>query len=221
MSSSDVRSGGYPTKSALSSSGEKRGGDPGPRKVHDSSGKEVKAKDQDKYTLPGFQKNFFLTMQGPGRPALVPFQPGLRPRAGEGEGAMWWDNVPDGQFNPSRLPLLGDGPACWPRLTTTDASGLMAPPVDESKLRAMMKNPWAMEMLGKDLELLKLKKKKMQEEECVLRVHFQAFAWAKPGLNVAGHMAKSPTFCRPSWACCYAWSTCAWALVRLAENEGV
>lgn len=37
-----------------------------------------------------------MTMQGPGRPALVPFQAGLRPKAGEAAGTMWWDNVPEG-----------------------------------------------------------------------------------------------------------------------------
>lgn len=38
-------------------------------------------------------------MQGPGRPALVPFQDGLRPGKGQAEGTMWWDNIPDGKFH--------------------------------------------------------------------------------------------------------------------------
>lgn len=44
----------------------------------------------------GLQKHYFLTMQGPGRPALVPFQHGLKPKEGEADSTMWWDNVPDG-----------------------------------------------------------------------------------------------------------------------------
>jgi hypothetical protein len=43
----------------------------------------------------------------------------------------------------------------------------MAPPIDPEKLKAMMKNPWALEMVEKDLELLKLNKRKKEEEESV------------------------------------------------------
>lgn len=39
-------------------------------------------------------------MQGPGRPALVPFQDGLRPKDGDEEGGLWWGNVPDGELPP-------------------------------------------------------------------------------------------------------------------------
>jgi hypothetical protein len=46
-----------------------------------------------------------------------------------------------------------------------DPSNLMAPPVDPKKLKAMMVNPWAADMLGKNLEMLKLAKKQKEEEE--------------------------------------------------------
>ena len=41
----------------------------------------------------------------------------------------------------------------------------MAPPLDAEKLKAMMKNPFAADMIGKDIELLKLKQTKKEEEE--------------------------------------------------------
>jgi hypothetical protein len=43
----------------------------------------------------------------------------------------------------------------------------MAPPVDPDKIRSLMKNPYAADMIGKDIELLKLKKRRKDEEECV------------------------------------------------------
>ena len=85
MSSSDVRAKGMPSSSS-------KHGDPAPKLVSGGSGIDPK-KDPSSMS---FKKNYFLTMQGPGRPALVPFQDGLRPKAGEAEGTMWWDNVPDG-----------------------------------------------------------------------------------------------------------------------------
>lgn len=84
LSSKDVRSGGLPSSSAV--------GNPAPRQV---SGKGGDPKKDPSST--SFRKNYFLTMQGPGRPALVPFQDGLRPKKGEAEGTMWWDNIPEGR----------------------------------------------------------------------------------------------------------------------------
>ena len=49
----------------------------------------------------------------------------------------------------------------------SDAAALMAPPLDPSKAAALMKNPWASEMVSKDIELLKLEKRKREEEESV------------------------------------------------------
>lgn len=83
LSSSDVRDGKLTTPS------NKRVGDPMPKHVSGSSKEDPSAQ--------SFRKNYFLTMQGPGRPALVPFQDGLRPKKGEAAGTMWWDNVPDGK----------------------------------------------------------------------------------------------------------------------------
>lgn len=40
----------------------------------------------------------------------------------------------------------------------------MAPPVDPSKA-GPPKNPWMGDMIGKDIELLKLMKQKVEEEE--------------------------------------------------------
>jgi len=40
----------------------------------------------------------------------------------------------------------------------------MAPPLDSDKIKAMMKNPFATDMIDKDIELLKLKQRKMEEE---------------------------------------------------------
>ncbi|WRT70106.1 uncharacterized protein IL334_007100 [Kwoniella shivajii] len=84
LSSSDVRSGGLP-----SSSSSKKVGDPTPRQVSGSTSSK------DDPSSSAFRKNYFLTMQGPGRPALVPFQDGLRPKKGDPAGTLWWDNVPD------------------------------------------------------------------------------------------------------------------------------
>ncbi|KAK8853319.1 hypothetical protein IAR55_004023 [Kwoniella newhampshirensis] len=81
LSSSDVRAGG------MSSASSKKVGDPTPKQVSGSS--------KDDPSSTSFRKNYFMTMQGPGRPALVPFQDGLRPKAGEPAGTLWWDNVPD------------------------------------------------------------------------------------------------------------------------------
>ncbi|WWD19747.1 hypothetical protein CI109_104211 [Kwoniella shandongensis] len=69
--SSDVRAGAM-----SSSSSSKRVGDPTPKHVSGGSSR-------DDPSSTSFRKNYFLTMQGPGRPALVPFQDGLRPKAGE------------------------------------------------------------------------------------------------------------------------------------------
>lgn len=46
-----------------------------------------------------------------------------------------------------------------------DAEQLMAPPIDPDKIKALMKNPYAAEMLSNDIELLKLKKQRKEEEE--------------------------------------------------------
>nr|XP_018261026.1 uncharacterized protein I303_06743 [Kwoniella dejecticola CBS 10117]OBR83184.1 hypothetical protein I303_06743 [Kwoniella dejecticola CBS 10117] len=127
LSSSDIRAGGMPS----SSSSSKRVGNPAP--------KQVSGKDDPSST--SFRKNYFLTMQGPGRPALVPFQDGLRPKKGDPAGTLWWDNVPD------------------------DAADMMAPPIDKEKLKATMKNPWAGEMIEKDIQLLKIAKRQKEEEE--------------------------------------------------------
>ncbi|WVQ84579.1 hypothetical protein IAT38_006733 [Cryptococcus sp. DSM 104549] len=134
LSSSDIRSGGMPAPT------NKRVGDPTPKHFSGSSS----SKDEPSST--SFRKNYFLTMQGPGRPALVPFQDGLRPKKGEAAGTMWWDNVPD------------------------DAKDLMAPPVDKDKLKATMKNPWQAEMLEKDIQLLKIAKRQKAEEERYAKV---------------------------------------------------
>nr|XP_019001297.1 uncharacterized protein I203_06002 [Kwoniella mangroviensis CBS 8507]OCF64758.1 hypothetical protein I203_06002 [Kwoniella mangroviensis CBS 8507] len=130
LSSSDIRAGGMPS----SSSSSKRVGNPAPKQISGLSSKE------DPSSL-GFRKNYFLTMQGPGRPALVPFQDGLRPKKGDPAATLWWDNVPD------------------------DAADLMAPPLDKDKLKATMKNPWATEMIEKDIQLLKIAKAQKEEEE--------------------------------------------------------
>lgn len=87
LSSSDIRSGGIPSSSSASKTGS-----PAPKQVSSSRGGDAK-KDPSSTS---YKKNYFLTMQGPGRPALVPFQDGLRPKKGEAEGTMWWDNVPEG-----------------------------------------------------------------------------------------------------------------------------
>lgn len=93
LSSSDIRSKGMPSSSAAPKSG-----DPAPKKV---SGGSSGGSGKDNPSSTHFKKNFFLTMQGPGRPALVPFQDGLRPKDGDEMGTMWWDNVPDGPcFSP-------------------------------------------------------------------------------------------------------------------------
>lgn len=43
----------------------------------------------------------------------------------------------------------------------------MAPPVDPSRMAAMMKNPWLPDIIEKDIQLLKLNKRKKEEEEWV------------------------------------------------------
>lgn len=87
LSSSDVRDG------KLAAPSNKQVGDPTPKHVSGLSKEDPSAQ--------SFRKNYFLTMQGPGRPALVPFQDGLRPKKGEAAGTMWWDNVPEGKDGPS------------------------------------------------------------------------------------------------------------------------
>ena len=86
LSSSDIRAKGLPDSSS-------KVGDPSPKHVSGGSGVDPR-KDP---SSTAFKKNYFMTMQGPGRPALVPFPDGLRPKAGEAEGTLWWDNVPDGE----------------------------------------------------------------------------------------------------------------------------
>ena len=41
----------------------------------------------------------------------------------------------------------------------------MAPPLDPDKIKALMKNPYALDMIENDLELLKLKSQRKEEEE--------------------------------------------------------
>lgn len=84
LSSKDVRSGAMPSSS--------KSGNPAPKQVSGSSVDPRKDPSSN-----SFRKHYFLTMQGPGRPALVPFQDGLRPKKGQAEGTLWWDNVPDGR----------------------------------------------------------------------------------------------------------------------------
>lgn len=93
LSSKDVRAGGLPSSGAV--------GNPAPKQI---SGKGGDPRKDPSST--SFRKNYFMTMQGPGRPALVPFQDGLRPKRGEAEGTMWWDNVPEGE---SRCGQDGEG----------------------------------------------------------------------------------------------------------------
>ncbi|OCF42229.1 hypothetical protein I317_03964 [Kwoniella heveanensis CBS 569] len=135
LSSSDVKAG-----KMTASSSSKRVGDPTPKQVSGPSSSK------DDPSSNSFRKNYFLTMQGPGRPALVPFQDGLRPKQGDPEGTLWWDNVPD------------------------DAADLMAPPIDKDKMKAIMKNPWQAEMLEKDIQLLKIAKQQKEEEERYAKV---------------------------------------------------
>lgn len=94
LSSKDVKSGGLPATQAGAV------GNPAPKKVSGGSSSSSKEKidpRKDPSSL-AFRKNYFLTMQGPGRPALVPFPDGLRPKKGQAEGTMWWDNIPDGEL---------------------------------------------------------------------------------------------------------------------------
>ena len=130
MTSEQMRArGGMP-----SSSMTPRTGDPSPKQVSKSS-KSNPASNT-------FKGNYFMTMQGPGRPALVPFQSGLRPKEGEEAGTMWWDNVPE------------------------DAKELMAPALNEDTAKKMsrMTNPWAVDATMKDIALLKLEKERREEE---------------------------------------------------------
>jgi hypothetical protein len=122
-------------KGGMSSSAQTpRTGDPSPRQVSKSS--------RNNPASNTFQGNYFMTMQGPGRPALVPFQSGLRPKEGEEAGTMWWDNVPD------------------------SAKDLMAPAVDEQTAKKMTKmtNPWALDITTKDIALMQLEKERREEE---------------------------------------------------------
>jgi hypothetical protein len=111
-----------------------RTGNPGPRQVSKSNRNDPSSNT--------FKGNYFMTMQGPGRPALVPFQSGLRPKEGSEAGTMWWDNVPD------------------------SAKELMAPPVDAetAKNMAKMVNPWAADATLKDIQLLTMEKERREEE---------------------------------------------------------
>ena len=122
LRSSDVRSKGLPASYRPT-------GDPSPRQVTTGSSGSSR---------PSSKMNYFMTMQGPGRPALVPMQHGLK---GPGDGEMWWNHVP------------------------TDAGDLMAPPVDPRDARKLAKNPWAAEMVGREIDTLKLERKLKGEEE--------------------------------------------------------
>ncbi|KAL7419177.1 hypothetical protein Q5752_006014 [Cryptotrichosporon argae] len=137
-SSADVRAG----KAGPSSSSSSKTGSPAPKQV---SGKPAADPRTDPASA-GYRGNYFLTMQGPGRPALVPFQAGLRPKKGATEGTMWWDNVPE------------------------DAKDLMAPPVDPKKAKQTVINPYIVEMIGQDIELLKLRKQQREEDERYAKV---------------------------------------------------
>jgi hypothetical protein len=131
MTSEQVRAKGGMSSSAMNP----RTGNPAPKQVSKSS-KTNPASNT-------FHGNYFMTMNGPGRPALVPRQSGLRPKEGEEAGTMWWDNVPD------------------------DAKALMAPPVDadaEKKRAKEMTNPWAVDATKKDISLMKLEKERKEEE---------------------------------------------------------
>lgn len=86
LTSKDIRDKGMPSSSSSTS----KTGHPGPKQVSKSSKEDPSSN--------AFQGNYFMTMQGPGRPALVPFQSGLRPKAGAEASTMWWDNVPEGQY---------------------------------------------------------------------------------------------------------------------------
>jgi hypothetical protein len=133
MTSEQMRArGGMP-----SSSMTPRTGDPSPKQVSKSSRSNPASNT--------FKGNYFMTMQGPGRPALVPFQSGLRPKEGEEAGTMWWDNVPE------------------------DAKELMAPAVNEDTARKVnkMTNPWALDALTKDIALFRLEKERREEEAYV------------------------------------------------------
>ena len=46
-----------------------------------------------------------------------------------------------------------------------DAEQLMAPPLDPNKIKSLTKNPYAADIIEKDVQLLKLKKARMEEEE--------------------------------------------------------
>ena len=172
MTSDQMRArGGMP-----SSSQTPRTGDPSPRQVSKSS-KTNPASNT-------FQGNYFLTMQGPGRPALVPFQAGLRPKEGEEAGTMWWDNVPE------------------------DAKDLMAPAVtaETGAKMGQMTNPWAVAATLKDIELLKLEKERREEEACVtcpvfkVKVDIQAIrkGWQYP-TDTIGPIAMSSRYAPWSW----------------------
>ena len=116
MSSKEVASKGLPsTKEGMI-------GSPAPKKISSSSSSKDKDKDKlDPKKDPSnnaFKKNYFLTMNGPGRPALVPFPEGLRPKKGEPEGTLWWDNIPDGMFRLLRFSL-----SLWPRTLSSECGG--------------------------------------------------------------------------------------------------
>lgn len=67
-------------------------------------------------------------------------------------------------FAPCPSPPVSFRPHPSP-ITHSDPTALMAPPLDPEKAKALMKNPWASQLIEKDIELLKLEKKKKEEEE--------------------------------------------------------
>lgn len=81
-SSSSTNSGFNKDKKPLSSSDvrDDKLGAPSNKQVGDSTPKQVSGSSKEDPSAQSFRKNYFLTMQGPGRPAIVPFQDGLRPK---------------------------------------------------------------------------------------------------------------------------------------------
>lgn len=80
----------------------------------------------------------------------------------------------------------------------------MAPPIDADKIKASMKNPWATSMLGKDLELLKLKKRQNEEREWVHMEKAKLWDTLTPR---AGDLRKLAACCRRYWVYYCALST--------------
>jgi hypothetical protein len=188
LTAADIDAKGFPYSNAS------RVGDPEPTKASSSSSEEGGRGKGDPSSV-RFTQNYFMTMLGPGRPALVPFQAGLRPKPGEPAGTMWWGNVPKGECG--HCPVVASLLVVFAALCSmpcvalrmrrggggermrisgradahpsfADATDLMAPPVDPSRPPYRPKNPWAAEIFSKDIQLLKLQKTKIEEDECVI-----------------------------------------------------